>query len=79
MSGRQNGAAVRRPSGPEDSKIVHIYQVRPEMALEHLQRTTGLDFESLPESLVNELEPRPESRQGDDVEPPTLTDVVDHY
>lgn len=51
------------------SKVVHLYQVRPELALEHLKRTTGLDFDSVPLSLVN--------HDSDDYsEPPLLTDVV---
>lgn len=66
-----------RSAEPKKDKVVHIYQVRPEMALEHLKRTTGLDFESLPESLVNDLEPRATQGGNTDPEPPILTDVVE--
>jgi len=38
------------------TKVVTINQKRPEQALEHLCRLTGLNFHSLPESLVNRAE-----------------------
>ncbi len=70
---------IRQPyNSDSDSKVIHLYQVRPEMALEHLKRTTGLDFDSVPESLVYERE-APVNHYGAefDPEPPILTDVVD--
>ncbi|MEX2320789.1 MAG: hypothetical protein WD668_05505 [Saccharospirillum sp.] len=56
------------------NKVVHLYQVRPALALEHLKRTTGLDFDSVPQSLVNG-----NTQEGHDdgySKPRTLTDVV---
>ncbi len=35
------------------SKILKLRKLRPTTALENLNRLTGLDFQSLPESLVN--------------------------
>tara|TARA_B100000676_G_C17787195_1_gene685063 strand:+ start:371 stop:559 length:189 start_codon:yes stop_codon:yes gene_type:complete len=35
------------------SKILRLRKLRPKTALENLNRLTGLDFQSLPESLVN--------------------------
>ena len=35
------------------SKILRLQKLRPKTALESLNRLTGLDFQSLPESLVN--------------------------
>ncbi len=35
------------------SKILTLRKLRPTAALENLNRLTGLDFQSLPESLVN--------------------------
>lgn len=35
------------------SKILKLRKLRPKATLENLNRLTGLDFQSLPESLVN--------------------------
>jgi len=35
------------------SKILRLRKLRPKAALENLNRLTGLDFQTLPESLVN--------------------------
>lgn len=35
------------------SKIVTLSKVRPETALDNLNRLTGLDFQQWPESLIN--------------------------
>ena len=35
------------------SKILRLRKLRPTTALENLNRLTGLDFQSLPETLVN--------------------------
>jgi len=79
MSASQKGAARQTPSVRTDNKVVHIYQVRPELALEHLKRTTGLEFDTVPESLVQEREPATRPLAEDiDPEPPILTDVVKH-
>lgn len=68
-------SAARQSQDDSASKVVHLYQVRPELALEHLKRATGLDFESMPQSLVNA-----NSGHNDDsilTEPPLLTEVVE--
>ncbi|MAX54987.1 MAG: hypothetical protein CL537_05675 [Alcanivoracaceae bacterium] len=38
------------------SKILKLNTLRPEKALDNLNRVTGLDFDSWPESLVNHAE-----------------------
>lgn len=61
-------------SSIKPSNVIRLYDVKPEMALEHLKRTTGLDFESVPESLAelaNQSRVKPELS-----EPPVLTDIV---
>ena len=40
----------------QSAKIVSIAECRPEIALEHLNRLTGLEFTSYPESLVVDVE-----------------------
>lgn len=35
-----------------NDNVIRLYQVRPEMALEHLKRTTGLNFDEVPQSLA---------------------------
>lgn len=75
MPGQQCKSRIQVESGQSDNNVVHIYQVRPEMALEHLRRSTGLEFDSMPENLVR----FDSNGKGVDaeVEPPLLTDVVD--
>lgn len=34
-------------------KVISLHKAAPRAALEHLNRLTGLDFQRLPESLVN--------------------------
>lgn len=78
MSESQKAAVSNKPVvSQSQKKVVHIYQVRPEIALEHLRRSTGLEFDSLPQSLVNALED--DTKRGDNAapEPPILTDVVE--
>ena len=78
MSASRKGAASQSSSVRANNKVVHIYQVRPELALEHLKRTTGLEFDTVPESLVHDREPVTRPRVEDsDPEPPILTDVVE--
>ncbi|WP_428242283.1 hypothetical protein [Gynuella sp.] len=44
----------------ESGKVVSIAEYYPERALEHLNRLTGLEFSSYPESLaVDSIEPLP--------------------
>lgn len=38
--------------GARRGKVIHLHQVRPQAALEHLNRLTGLRFYRWPESLV---------------------------
>jgi hypothetical protein len=75
MSFTHKQSATRQSQDVSASKVVHLYQVRPELALEHLKRTTGLDFDSIPLSLVNS-----DSGSSDETirtEPPLLTEVVE--
>lgn len=53
------------------SNVIRLYDVRPEMALEHLKRSTGLDFDAMPENLAEHVEKEASST------PPLLTDIVD--
>lgn len=74
MTSTLKHSATRQSQDDSASKVVHMYQVRPELALEHLKRTTGLDFDSVPQSLVNLANQT--SEDGNYSEPPLLTDVV---
>lgn len=76
MPGQQRKNRVQPERGQRNENVVHIYQVRPEMALEHLRRNTGLEFDPMPENLVNE-DPR-EIEGSPEADPPLLTDVVDY-
>jgi hypothetical protein len=67
--------ATRQSQDDSANKVVHLYQVRPELALEHLKRTTGLDFDSIPQSLVNSDSDNRD--QAERSEPPLLTEVVE--
>lgn len=71
---RRNGVQSEREQVGDN--VVHIYQVRPEMALEHLRRTTGLEFDPMPENLAGADSKA--MKGGQDIEPPLLTDVVDY-
>lgn len=74
MTSTLKSSATRQSQDDSANKVVHLYQVRPELALEHLKRTTGLDFDSVPQSLVNGNSQA--SDQDGCSEPPILTDVV---
>lgn len=76
MTSTLKRSTARRSQDDSASKVVHLYQVRPELALAHLKRTTGLDFDSVPQSLVNHVNL---AKKDDDrySEPPILTDVVE--
>ncbi|WP_196161053.1 hypothetical protein [Reinekea sp. G2M2-21] len=54
--------------------VIRLYDVKPEMALEHLKRSTGLAFDDLPQSLADMVDV---SVVDDDMLPPILTDIVD--
>ncbi len=73
MTSTLKHSATRQSQDDSASKVVHLYQVRPELALEHLKRTTGLDFDSVPQSLVNH---EIQDSVDDYSEPPLLTDIV---
>lgn len=55
------------------SNVIRLYDVKPELALEHLKRSTGLDFDELPENLADRIDDRYEDQPA----PPILTDIVD--
>ena len=57
----------------EKSNVIRLYDVKPELALEHLKRSTGLDFDSLPPNLADAIE----QSQRDSEQPPLLTDIVE--
>jgi hypothetical protein len=77
MTNSNKRIASSRSQDDSAAKVVNLYQVRPEMALAHLKRTTGLEFDTMPQSLVNfHGQPGNESSRG---EPPMLTDVVDGH
>lgn len=76
MPGQQRTNRVQPEREQRNNNVVHIYQVRPEMALEHLRRTTGLEFDPMPENLVNDA--AAELGGSSEAEPPLLTDIVDY-
>lgn len=59
--------------------VIRLYQRKPELALQHLKRTTGLDFDAMPQSLAAYAEAELEKYrdQAEDAQPPILTDIVD--
>ncbi len=73
MTSTLKRSATRQSQDDSANKVVHLYQVRPELALAHLKRTTGLDFDSVPQSLVNHTNQASDDEYS---EPPLLTDVV---
>jgi len=65
--------------------VIRLYDIKPEMALEHLKRATGLDFDQAPQnlaSLVNlassgqRSEQLPSRFDNYDNDLPVLTDIV---
>lgn len=59
--------------------VIRLSQRKPELALERLKRTTGLDFDAMPQSLAAYAEVELEKYRFHSVsaQPPVLTDVVD--
>lgn len=58
--------------------VIRLYDVRPEMALEHLKRSTGLSFDNPPSSLASLVRKQEVVQVAEcDVAPPVLVDVVD--
>lgn len=60
--------------------VIRLYDVKPELALQHLNRTTGLNFDEMPQSLAGQLTEDPFADFDFDFEeeaaPPILTEVV---
>jgi hypothetical protein len=59
------------------NNVIRLYDVKPELALEHLKRSTGLDFDDLPPNLAASIEPAKDVEMTEDELPPVLTDIVD--
>lgn len=59
------------------NNVIRLYDVKPELALEHLKRSTGLDFDGLPPNLAAAVEKGPSAIADMDELPPVLTDIVD--
>jgi len=57
------------------NNVIRLYDVKPEMALEHLKRSTGLDFKGMPQNLVGSSKIE-EEFEFDFESVPVLTDVV---
>lgn len=60
-----------------NDNVIRLSQKRPEMALEHLKRATGLDFDAIPQSLVNLAEQELTSHLKKENQAPVLTDIVE--
>lgn len=58
------------------NNVIRLYDVKPELALEHLKRSTGLDFDDLPQNLAASIEPEKEVEMIEN-DLPVLTDIVD--
>jgi hypothetical protein len=56
------------------NNVIRLYDVKPEMALEHLKRSTGLEFDDVPQNLAGLVEPLEAPEQV----PPVLTDIVEN-
>lgn len=60
--------------------IIRLYDVKPELALEHLNRSTGLEFDRMPQNLAQLVVQDKNLMKGftgsEQNEPPILTDVV---
>ncbi len=60
--------------------VIRLYDVKPEMALDHLNRATGLDFEKMPQNLADLANGKigTLTLPAEDIVgvPPILTDVV---
>jgi hypothetical protein len=56
------------------NNVIHLYDARPDLVLEHIKRSTGLDFDALPQNLAELIR---QSQEENEVSPPILTDVVE--
>lgn len=57
--------------------VIRLYDVKPELALQHLNRSTGLNFEDMPQSLAELVTDSGVAEfDYEDNAPPILTDVV---
>lgn len=59
------------------NNVIRLYDVKPELALEHLKRSTGLDFNDLPQNLANQMTAHTSFEEEHDDLLPILTDIVD--
>jgi hypothetical protein len=61
----------------KSDNVIRLYDVKPELALQHLNRTTGLNFEDMPQSLAGLVTDTGVAEfDFEDNDPPILTDVV---
>ena len=62
-----------------NDNVIRLSQKRPDMALERLKRSTGLDFDAVPQSLVNlaEQELTTHLEKEASMQAPVLTEIVD--
>ncbi len=58
--------------------VIRLYDARPELALEQLKRTTGLDFEELPQNLADYIKKAQNIETTDSSQPPILTEIVEY-
>ena len=54
--------------------VIRLYDARPDLVLEHIKRSTGLDFDALPQNLAELVRESQEEKEGI---PPILTDIVE--
>jgi hypothetical protein len=57
--------------------VIRLYDARPELALEQLKRSTGLNFDELPQNLAKLIEESQKKAAVANAAPPILTDVVE--
>lgn len=57
--------------------VIRLYDARPELALEQLKRTTGLNFDELPQNLANLIKESQRKTAVGALRPPILMDVVE--
>ena len=58
------------------SKILTLHKRRPETALKNLNRLTGLDFQSWPESLIDKGESTARAQDSEDTDRPAAPQRV---
>lgn len=61
----------------KDGNVIRLYDVKPELALQHLNRSTGLNFEDMPQNLAELVtDSRVAEFEVEENAPPILTDIV---